>query len=110
MSRIPGKNYLRRHRLRTALTLRELGALLGIAESTLTRYEQGLRAVPAEIVIASERIFGVSGAALFPALYNGVEEELAARALALHERLAGRVDTGALKKRALTGTIESRFH
>ena len=110
MSRTPTRNYLRRHRLRTALTLRELGALLGISKSALIRYELGLRPVPAEIVIASERVFGVSGSALFPALYNGVEEDLAIRAFELHDRLAGRLDLGALKKRSLISTIESRFH
>jgi transcriptional regulator with XRE-family HTH domain len=109
MSRTPGKNYLKRHRLRTALTLRELAALFGISENTLARYEQGLRHVPAEIVLASERIFGVSGPALFPALYNSVEEDLAARALELHDRLAGRLELGALKKRALMSGIENRF-
>jgi transcriptional regulator with XRE-family HTH domain len=92
------------------LTLRELGTLLGISENTLARYEQGLRPVPAEVVLASERIFGVSGAVLFPALYNGIEEDLTVRALELDDRLAGRLNLGALKKRALMSGIENRFH
>jgi transcriptional regulator with XRE-family HTH domain len=109
MSRIPRKNYLRRHRLRAALGLGELGALLGVAANTLARYELGLRPIPAEIVIASEVLFGVSGAALFPALYNGVEEDLALRALELSDRLAGRLDLGALKKRDLVSGLEGRL-
>jgi transcriptional regulator with XRE-family HTH domain len=103
------KNYLRTHRLRAALSQAELSALLGVAENTLSRYELGYRPIPAEIIIASETIFGVSGAALFPALYNGVEEDLAIRALALHDRLAGRTDARSLKKLALISGIPNRL-
>lgn len=109
MPNATAKNYLRRHRLRAALTLRELGALLGIAENTLARYEQGLRRVPAEIVIASAIIFGVSEAALFPALYNGVEENLAVRTVELKDQLADQQNLGVLKKRALMDGIQSRL-
>jgi transcriptional regulator with XRE-family HTH domain len=109
MPRKPGKNYLRTHRLRAALTLAELSGLFGISESTLARYELGLRPVPAEVVIASETIFGGTGAVLFPALYNSVEEDLAIRALALHDELAGRTDPVSLKKLALISGIPGRL-
>lgn len=103
------KNYLRTYRLRAALTLAELGGLLGISENTLWRYELGIRAVPAEIVIASETIFGVAGAQIFPALYNSVEENLAIQALELHRRLAQRSDAASLKKLALISGIPARL-
>jgi transcriptional regulator with XRE-family HTH domain len=109
MSRKPEKNYLRKHRMQAALSLRELGALLGIHKGTLQRYEEGLRPLPAEIVIASEIIFGVNSAIIFPALYNGVEEEVPIRALALHDRLAGRSDPVSLKKLALIRGIPDRL-
>ena len=109
MSRKPTKNYLRTYRLRAALTLGELSALLGIHQSSLERYEAGLRPPTAEVVIASEIIFGVRGAVLFPALYNAVDEELPIRALALHDRLVGRTDSASLKKLALIGGIPGRL-
>ena len=109
MAHNPEKNYLRTHRLRAALTLAELSGLFGISENTLARYELGLRPIPTEVVIASETIFGAKGATLFPALYNNVEENLAIRALALHDRLAGRTDPSALKKLALINGIPGRL-
>jgi transcriptional regulator with XRE-family HTH domain len=109
MSRTHAKNYLRTHRLRAALTLAELGALLGVSENTLWRYELGVRAVPAEVMIASETIFGIAGAQIFPALYNGVEENLAIRAAELHDRLAERTDAASLKKLALISGIPARL-
>ena len=105
----PEKNYLRTYRLRAALTIGELSGLLGICENTLARYELGLRPIPAGVVVASETIFGVNGATLFPALYNGVEEDLAIRALALHDRLAGRTDPSSLKKLDLIKGIPGRL-
>lgn len=109
MSRTHAKNYLRTYRLRAALTLAELGSLLGVSENTLWRYELGIRSVPAEVVIASETIFGVAGALIFPALYNGVEENLAIRALELHDRLADRSDAASLKKLAVISSIPARL-
>jgi transcriptional regulator with XRE-family HTH domain len=103
------KNYLRKYRLRAALSQREVSELLGIRRTSLSRYELGLRVPTAEIVIAVETIFGVGGAVLFPALYNSVEEELAIRALALHNRLAGLTDLASLKKLALISGIPGRL-
>jgi transcriptional regulator with XRE-family HTH domain len=109
MSRTHAKNYLRTYRLRAALTLAELGALLGISENTLWRYELGARAVPAEVVIASETIFGVAGTQIFPALYNSVDENLAVRSVELQDRLAKRSDAASLKKLALISGIPARL-
>lgn len=109
MSRKPEKNYLRKHRLQAALTLGEVSGLLGISKYTLSRYELGLRPLPAEIVIASETIFGVGGATIFPALYNRVDEEVPIRALTLLDRLVGRSDPTTLKKLALISGIPDRL-
>jgi transcriptional regulator with XRE-family HTH domain len=108
MSRKPQKNYLKTYRLRAALTLEELGALLGVHKATLQRYEAGAW-LPAEIVIASELIFGVSAANIFPALYNGVDEDVPIRALALNNKLTGREDRASLKKLALISGIPDRL-
>lgn len=109
MVRKPTKNYLRKHRLQAALSLHEVSELLGVSKNALSRYELGLRVPPAEVLIASEIVFGVSGATLFPALHNGVDEDLPARALALRDRLAGRSDPAAQKKLALISGIADRL-
>lgn len=109
MSGKPQKNYLRKYRLQAALSQFEVSELLGICRTALSRYELGLRPPTAELVVASELIFGISGTMLFPALCNGVEEDLAIRALALHDNLVGRTDPASLKKLALISGIPNRL-
>lgn len=108
MSRTPSKNYLRKYRLRAALSQWEVSALLGISKNALSRYELGLRVPPAEVVIASEIVFGVKAATIFPALHNGLGEELPLRALALRDRLTDRTDAATLKKLAVINGIPDR--
>jgi len=109
MSPKPSKNYLRKHRLQAALSLAEVSALLGISTNALSRYERGLRVPPAEVLIASIIVFGVSGETIFPALYNSVAEDLAVLAPECLERLAGRSDPAAQKKLALISGIPDRL-
>lgn len=109
MSRKPQKNYLKTYRRGAGLSLDELAALVGVHTSTLERYEAGIRRLPADVVRAIEIIFGVSGARIFPALYNAVEEDVPIRALALHDRLEGRTDEASLKKLALISGIPNRL-
>ena len=108
MSRKPTKNYLRKHRLQAALSQCEVSELLGISKNALSRYELGLRVPPAGVVIASEILFAIRGAAIFPALYNTIGEELCIRALALYGRLSQRSDAAALKKLALISGVPNR--
>lgn len=109
MSRKPIKNYLRKYRLHAALSQCELSKLLGVSENALSRYELGVRVPPAYVVIASAIVFGVAGAAIFPALYNGIGEDLTARALALQAELADLSDPAALKKRAFINGIRGKI-
>ena len=109
MSRKPIKNYLRRYRLQAALSQSEVSELLGISPNALSRYELGLRVPPADVVIASAIVFGISPATIFPALYNSVDEEISIRVLALQERLADRSDPAAFKKLALINGIPNRL-
>ncbi len=104
------KSYLRTHRLKAALTLGELAGLLGVSTSAVWNYETGIRSASAELLVASEAIFGVGAGRIFPALYNSVEEDLALRALELSGKLAGREDPASLKKLALIKGIPDRLH
>ena len=110
MPRVPQKSYLRAHRLKAGLSLLELAGLLGVTPKTLWNYEAGVRQPPARLIIAAEAIFGVSAYRIFPALYNGIEEDLAIRALAFYDKLAGREDPASRKKLALVGGIPGRLH
>jgi transcriptional regulator with XRE-family HTH domain len=101
--------YLRTHRLKAALSQAELGELLGVSKYTISKYELGRRPVSAKILVASAIIFGVNPAELFPALHDAVEEDLAIRAVALHDRLEGCEDAASRKKRSLIEGIPSRL-
>ena len=103
-------SYLKSYRLKAALTQAELAGLLGLTANAVSQYELGKRRVPTEVLVAAEVIFGVRGAKVFPALYNSVEEDLAIRALALHDHLSGKQDPASRKKLALIAGIPSRLH
>lgn len=97
-------SYLKTNRLKAALSQRELGELLGLGDTAVSNYETEFRSVPARVLVASEIIFGVGAAELFPALYEVAREDLAARALKLAKRLEGREDPASRKKlKALSG-------
>ncbi len=108
MPRKPTKNYLRKYRLQAALSQYEVSVLLGISTNTLSRYELGVRVPSADVVVASEILFGVGGALIFPTLYNGIGEELPARARALLDRIEGGSDAATQKKLALINGIPNR--
>jgi transcriptional regulator with XRE-family HTH domain len=109
MSGIRPTSYLRSHRLKAAFTLCELAGLLGVSTTAIWNYEAGCRDIPADVLVASEAIFGASAARIFPHLYNSVAEDLMLRAQELRETLAGRGDPASLKKLALLGGIEDRL-
>jgi transcriptional regulator with XRE-family HTH domain len=104
------QQYLKAHRRKAALTLEEMGLLLGLSAGAVSQYELGKRRVPAEVMVACEAIFGTSASKIFPTLVNSVEEDLAVRTRALRDRLIDRVDLASKKKLALIGGIPSRLH
>lgn len=97
-------SYLKTNRLKAAFSQRELGELLGLGDTTVSNYETEFRSLPARVLVASEIIFGVGAADLFPALYEAARDDLAARARKLAKRLEGREDRASKKKlKALSG-------
>ena len=100
-------SYLKTNRLKAALSQRELGELLGLGDTAISNYEVEYRPVSAKVLIASEIIFGVTAAELFPVLYGAERESLRKRATKLVERLEGREDPASRKKlKVLAGIPE----
>jgi transcriptional regulator with XRE-family HTH domain len=91
-------SYLRTYRLKAALSQSELGELLGLGGTAVCNYEIEFRSVSAKTLIASEVLFGVPAAELFPKLYRDVEKGIATRTRMLAERLEERDDPVAKKK------------
>jgi transcriptional regulator with XRE-family HTH domain len=102
-------SYLRTYRLKAALSQSELGELLDIGSTAICNYEAESRPISAKTLIASEIIFGVPAATLFPQLFDDIEEELALRALKMAERLQYRKDSSSRKKLKLFLGIPSRL-
>jgi len=69
--------YLRTHRRLWGLTQQELAGLMGfLSASHVSRIENGRRDPTTDTVLACEVIFGVSGSAMFPQVYDVVEERV----------------------------------
>jgi len=101
-------NYLKTNRLRWGLSQQELGKLFDICKDAVSKCELGKRTPSVNVLLTSEMIFGLPPDKLFPVLYKSLQDKLGARALALHTRLARRMDKASLRKRALLEGIPGR--
>ncbi len=104
----PYPSYLKTHRKRWTLTQQELGALLGVSDDAISRYESLNRMPPLHAVIAAEFVFGHHARRIFPSLYAAVERKIAKRAVRLAESLGDRADEVSLIKRELLDAIAAR--
>ena len=100
-------HYIRRYRLRAALTQREMAHLLGCqSPATVCQYEARKREPDLRTALAYQVVFGLPVEALFPGIHREVEQEVLIRAGTLSERLTGAQGTPALShKRKAVGSI-----
>lgn len=112
MSRSRLSNYLRTERLRSGLSQRELGELLGFTDSIIGKVEIGRRKPSFEIVLMTEIVFGRPRRELFPELVEAIEDAVLLRAVAMEDRLALRKDAVSKRKRAHLNALINRlqFH
>ncbi len=83
-------HYLRRYRLRAALTQKEMAHLLGCQSSaTVCQYEAGKREPDLRTALAYQVVFGLPVDALFPGIHREVEQEVLIRAGRLSEQMTG---------------------
>jgi len=88
-------NYLRTHRRKAGLSLRELGMLLAYAdECAVSRHERSKTQPPILIAIAYEVIFRTPVAALFPGMRETVELTIEQRLHRFEEELRQRNGKG----------------
>ena len=82
-------HYVRRHRLRAALTQREMAHLLGSrSPATVCQYEARKREPDLRTALAYQVVFGLPVETLFPGIYREVEREVLIRADRLSIQLA----------------------
>ena len=90
-------HYVRRYRLRAALTQKEMAHLLGCrSPATVCQYEARKREPDLRTALAYQVVFGLSVEALFPGIHREVEQEVLIRAGRLSEQLTGAQGTPAL--------------
>jgi transcriptional regulator with XRE-family HTH domain len=80
-------SYLHTLRKQRGLSQSDLAALLGISVSALSRIERRTRRPTAELMVATEMIFGERAEKMFPGFYREIEREVAERAQARLELL-----------------------
>ena len=88
-------NYLRLHRKKTGLSMRELGTLVGNSgEEQVSRHERFETLPPFVIAVAYEVVFRVPVSELFPGIRDRTEREVEQRIEALREVLELRSGRG----------------
>lgn len=95
-------HYVRRHRLRAALTQREMAHLLGSrSPATVCQYEARKREPDLRTALAYQVVFGLTVETLFPGIYREVEQEVLSRADRLSKQLANGAPAMSHKRKAV---------
>ena len=82
-------HYVRRYRLKSALTQREMAQLLGCQSSaTVCQYEANKREPDLRTAFAFRAVFGLAVEELFPELYREVKQQVLIRADQLSNNLS----------------------
>lgn len=101
---MPHHTYVRRNRLRWALSQGELAALLGVSQSVVSRCESASCLPDIQVALGLQVVFGNSPRATFPGLYASVENAVMANAVELDRALGKKRDHASeAKRRLLTG-------
>ncbi len=101
-------SYIRAYRRRSALSQKELGLLLGVPRNVANELERGKRAPTLSLALRLQAIFGVPPHALFPELYDSVEEVAMAEAVRIHDGLEGKTDVRSVALRTFLEAMPKR--
>ena len=112
MPRLRLSNYLRTERLRSGLSQREFGELMGLSGSRIALAESDQRKQSVRVVLMAEIIFGRPHRELFPELVESMEDAILLRAAAMEARLSQRTDAFSKRKRVHLNALINRlqFH
>jgi transcriptional regulator with XRE-family HTH domain len=100
--------YVRRHRKKWALSQEDLARFLALTQSSASRIESGESAPDLNQALALQVIFARSPRALFPALYDAVEEAVMAVAAEIDRELEGKTDHVSIRKQELLAAMSLR--
>ena len=101
-------HYVRRYRLRAALTQKEMAHLLGCkSPATVCQYEARKREPDLRTALAYQMAFGVPMETLFPGIHREVEQNVLNRAYRLSERLTKESPALSHKRKAVRAILAS---
>lgn len=102
-------NFVLKHMRESAMLSQiELGRLMEISQTRVSRYEGGEEYPPLSIALAYYAIFGRPPHHSFPDLYTNVEDALMRQCAELEAELRAKHDRASTAKRALLERIASR--
>jgi DNA-binding XRE family transcriptional regulator len=99
---------VRLNRKRFALSQGELGALLALTQSEISKLEEDRRSTKLETAFALQIVFDVQPRDLFVRRYARVEEKVMRRAARLDRKLSGRTDPASQQKQRLLAAMVKR--
>lgn len=104
----PMSHYVRRYRLRAALTQKEMAGLLGCkSPATVCQYEARKREPDLRSALAYQVAFGVPVEVLFPGILRAVEQDVLNRAHRLSKQLAKNAPALSHKRAAVRSILAS---
>jgi transcriptional regulator with XRE-family HTH domain len=99
-------HYVRRHRLRAALTQKEMAFLLGCrSPATVCQYEARKREPDLRTALAYQAAFGVPVEKLFPGIRQEVEQEVRLRAKDLSKQITSNSPSSLHKRDAMRSIL-----
>jgi transcriptional regulator with XRE-family HTH domain len=82
------QNYLKMYRLRSGLSLRDVGKLLGYKDhGEISRHERSVRLPPLAAALGYELIFRIPVSALFVGMHDSIKREVGERLQEMETRL-----------------------
>ena len=99
---------VRLNRKKYALSQRELGLLLALTQSEISRLEEDRRSTKLETAFALQIVFDVQPRDMFVRRYARVEEKVMRRATRLDRKLHGKTDAGSVRKQKLLAAMVQR--
>jgi transcriptional regulator with XRE-family HTH domain len=102
-------NYVRTHRGRHAVTLKDVAFLIGHKSgSPIAQIERGDGPPSIKTALALQIVFGAAPRELFPGLYETVEDEVMRQGHAFRATLDGKTDPASNAKRDLIDEMAAR--
>ena len=99
---------VRLNRKKYALSQRELGLLLALTQSEISRLEEDRRSTKLETAFALQIVFDVQPREMFVRRYARVEEKVMRRATRLDRKLQGKTGAGSVRKHKLLAAMVQR--